>query len=64
MSDKMTVVSKKDGRIRYIIEDNTVIDVTKCRHIFGWVFDEENQYGYFGPCVHCNLYSDELEQGK
>jgi hypothetical protein len=50
MSDRMTIIGK-DGRIRYIIEEDKVIDVLNCPHEFE---DDES------PCIHCNLYLDEL----
>jgi hypothetical protein len=50
MDDRMTIIDKK-GRIRYIIEGDNVIDVINCNH----EFEDENS-----PCIHCNLYKDEL----
>ena len=47
--DQMTVVGK-DGRIRYIIEGDEVTDVLNCKH----------EFPNDGPCIHCNLYADEL----
>jgi hypothetical protein len=51
MADKMTILGK-DGRIRYIIEDELITDVLNCPHRF-----EDGD----SPCIYCNLYPDELE---
>jgi hypothetical protein len=50
MSDRMTIIGK-DGRARYIIEYDSIIDLMLCKHEFE---DEES------PCIYCNLYKDEL----
>jgi hypothetical protein len=52
MSDRMYVIGK-DGRIRYIIEDDSVIDALHCEHEFEDEFDAT-------PCIYCNLYPDEI----